>query len=104
MISFSEFKKKQDEVDKYKNSILKLIDEFILLHKDEFIELSKSMISYEKAYDFYNDNRRDNDFTINYYYGGYRTNDIILSHKLYKELQNYMKDPDLYRNTKKYNL
>lgn len=104
MISFDEFVKKSEELKKYKNSILKLIDEFILLNIDEFINLTRAFESFEKTYDFYTDKQLDNMFIICFYYNGYRTYNVKISREIYLKLEEFIKNPSIYRNVNKYNI
>lgn len=106
IISFDKFEKKQKELKNYKKSILKLIDEFIT-NSDEDFQKKHNIIGrpYIGSFDFSIHPKWG--FNIKYNYGDhyiFRTDDIYLDGLEYKKLQEFMKDPELYKNTKKYNI
>lgn len=104
IVSFEEYKKKEKELSEYKNTILKLIDEFIQ-SDDEFRKNYYNRIGdYRYATDFYEDKLRDRGHRIYYISRFGNTDDFVLTHKEYQRLLKFMEDPDLYRNAKKYNL
>lgn len=104
IISFDKFEEKQKELESYKKSILKLIDEFITTDEDvkKIRSISKPYIG---AFDFFVHPKWG--FTIEYNYGSnydINTDNINLTDVEYKRLREFMKDPELYKNTKKYNI
>jgi hypothetical protein len=110
IVTFDGFKEKQKEVDEYKKSILKLIDEFITT--DEYFKknhttmgVSQLLSPYKYSTDFFIDNQRRGDFVVDYCWGTFsKTDQIHFSGLEYKRLQDFMKEPELYRNNRKYNI
>lgn len=104
IISFDKFEEKQKELESYKKSILKLIDEFITT--DAEFNNSRSVDSrYRGSSDFFIDPKWG--FTVVYSYGDnyvYRTDHLNFNGLEYKRLQEFMKNPELYKNMKKYNI
>ena len=106
IVTFDGFNEKQKEVENYKKSILKLIDEFVTTDED-FKKNHINMGSpYKWAIDFYMDNQRRGDFVVDYRWGEPfgRTDQIYFSGLEHQRLKDFMKDPELYRSNKKFNI
>lgn len=104
IITFQGYKDKLEEAEKYKREILKLIDQFVEIEDVELLYKSKPGDIFN-CYDFYIDSQRRGDFVIQYYFGQTpASRELHLTHDQYLKLQEFMKDPDLYKNSKKYNL
>lgn len=103
IVSFEEYSKKEKELENYKKSICKLIDRFIDI--DPEIRKNHSIGKpYKGCFDFYVDNLRRGEFVIKYSYGNYGSDEIALWPSEYKKLKDFMLNPDLYLDSKKYNL
>lgn len=105
IVTFDGFKEKQKEVEEYKKSILKLIDEFVTT--DEDFKRNHTMGKpYKYAIDFYIDYQRRGDFVVNYRWGEPfgRTDQIYFSDLEHQRLKEFMKEPELYRNKNKFNI
>ena len=106
IVTFDGFKEKKKEVEEYKKSICKLIDEFITTDV-EFKKNHKINGTYEYSYDFYDDNLRGGFFTVDYSsdIGVLSSSDqFVFSGLEYRRLKEFMKDPELYRNKNKFNI
>ena len=113
IVSFDGFKKKEEEIKEYKKSICKVIDDFILNDKDfRDVHASYQLEHYINSYDFYFLN---DIFVVRHIYEtpiGNRwpnlnrnsSDNIEFLPNEYEDLKKFMKDPDFYKNTKKYNL
>ena len=120
IVSFDGFKKKEEELKEYKNSILKLIDQFIeyemtvggdFSNHAYYNGLPSTITKYYKATDFYKDGLRDRQFVLNFLfrnnYDSFSHDEIQLNKKEYLDLLEFMKDPETYdinKKTKNYNL
>jgi hypothetical protein len=94
--------KKQDEVKNEKDKVLKLIDEYVLLHEEMWKKWDFED-SYNHAFDFNLFNWDDEKYiSVDYYYDDdEETSDLSLNLNDFLE---FAKDPDLHKNMKKYNL
>jgi len=120
IISFDGFKKKEEELKEYKNSILKLIDQFIeyemtvggdFSNHAYYNGLPSTITKYYKSTDFYKDGLKDRQFVLNFLYrnnyGSIFNDEIEFTYKDHKNLLEFMKDPEAYKlnkKTKNYNL
>lgn len=104
IVSFVEFKNKEKELDEYKVAILKVIDEFIILNIDDLSNNNRYISDFNSAYDFYVDYQRNSDFVVKFIYKDYRQHEIYFTNNQYKQLVEFMEDPELYKSTKQYNL
>ena len=110
IVSFDEFNNKKIELEEYKNSILKMIDEYIMF--DGEFRKKYNILYYLKATDFYFSQKGNHRFTIQFLVGddpdlnkSYHYNsERSIMHSDYKNLQKFMEDPELYKATKNYNL
>ena len=96
-VDVEESKKRIDET---KNKILNLINEYINMNSDYFFEKYGYLIATLKIknFEFYIDK------TPSLSLGQSSFPDVYLKYKDIEDLLNFMKDPDLYRNAKRYNL
>lgn len=102
VVTFEEYNKKEKEAKEYKDKILKLIDDFIKID-EEFSENHIIRTPYKGAIDFYFDNLRGGRFCVTYSVN-WSTDILDFTGKEYKKLLEFMKNPDFYKNLKKYNL
>jgi hypothetical protein len=105
IISFEEFKNKEIELNQYKDSILKMIDEYIIFNAE--FRKKYNIDGYIKSTDFYFSQKSDRKFTIQFFLdpGQFRyQNERSIMHKDYEDLQKFMEDPELYKATKNYNI
>jgi hypothetical protein len=102
IVSFREYSKIDKTLKNYKKSILKVIDEYIN-YNDEFRK-KHDIIGYLYSSDF---DYRNNSIVVTY---RFELTNFEIPYKIYftiaeyNDLKKFMKDPDLYKNTKKYNL
>ena len=106
MLDFNGFKKKQQEVEEYKKSMLKIIDDFILYDEDfRMVHASLQLDRYVKSTDFH---FKANTIIVEYFYFIQHTFNTVDHIEFlpdeYKRLEEFMKNPELYKNKKKYNL
>jgi hypothetical protein len=98
------------ELNEYKDSILKMIDEYIKFNSD--FQKKYNMLHYIRAINFYFSQKSDHRFTIQFLVGddpdlnkSYQYNsERSIMHKDYEDLKKFMEDPELYKATKNYNL
>ena len=104
---FDTYLERKKKLDDYKESILKLIDDFINLNP-EFCKKHGIPENYNKATDFYYPGDPDHIAII--YVSGDGTNRLRRTHTLlvrneeYHDILKFMEDPELYKNMKNYNL
>ena len=111
IVNFEEYKNKQKELDEYKDSILKLIDEYVEFNND--FKERHNILNYIRATDFYFSQKDDRRFKIQFLFGNdpdltagllQYNSEVSIMHSEYKDLQQFMEDPELYKATKKYNV
>jgi len=104
VVTFDEYNKKELELEKYKNMILKLIDEFIILHKDEFSG-NQCIEFFNNSFDYGIDHQHGGSFDVQFFYGTWnRQYDLHFTREQYKNLLEFMKNPEMYKSVHKYNL
>lgn len=105
IVTFDGFKEKQKEVEDYRKSILKLIDDFINTDKD-IIKNHIIREPYKGSTDFFVNDQRGGRLQITYRWGEpfSKTDDIYLDGLESRKLQEFMKDPELYKNQNKFNI
>ena len=88
----------------YKQKILSVIDDFIVYDND-FRE-SHEIKDYKSSFDFYYEkNKKDWLIVVQYYYGEYKRHyQVTFTENEFDELKLFMENPDLYKNSKKYNM
>jgi hypothetical protein len=110
IVSFEEYNKKRRDIADYKKSILEMIDEFVKIHEGikEKIKIRTGGGKYDSAFDFYNSQKGENNFIVHFSYlssyGSTIQNELRFTYKEYQDLLDFMRDPEIYRSAKKYNL
>ena len=102
--TFDDYIKTQDDANNYKKSVLKLIDYYIL-NDDEYVKKHENIVkTYERCFDFYFSN--DNYFVIKHFDRNEDVNMIFfkINSVDYKNLLKFIDNPELYKDTKKFNL
>jgi len=94
IVNFEEYNKKEKELEEYKKSLCKLIDDYILYNK--LIDNE----AYKGCFDYFFD--QHGKFTIHYKEMFYYSQQFVIDS--YMDLKKFVEDPELYKNTKKYNL
>lgn len=103
-VSFQKYNNKKKELTDYKNSICKVIDQFIM-NDDQFKKNHNNtpVREYDKSFNFY-ENQREY-FVVQFTYGKYfRYHEVEFDPDEFKRLLDFMKDPNLHINTNKFNL
>ena len=96
----------QKKLDKTKEKILPLIDQWMKLNKDKWNEWGLG--NYEYAFDFYN--KDENTINLEFVSKIYKKDEdeeaetIIIAGEDMQDFLEFMDHPDLYADTKKYNL
>ena len=89
-----------------KNKILTLINEYINMNSDYFLEKYGYLVATLKIknFEFYIDKTPSLSLCYSYAILANPEDNIYLKYKDIEDLLNFMKDPDLYRSMKKYNI
>jgi hypothetical protein len=102
IVTFDEYSKKEKETNDYKVKILKVIDDFINTDT-EFLKNHLIREPYKGSTDFYFDDLRGGGFVVNFR-DNWSTDTVEFTGNEYKRLLEFMKNPELYKTSKKYNL
>ena len=110
VVSFQGYIKKEHELKKYKESVCKVIDDFILNDNHFQKDHNDSPIrDYHHSFDFHMNDKYG--FGIYYFYCPdsrdkihLRQHDITFTPEEFKRLKTFMKDPKLFKGVNKYNL
>lgn len=106
IVSFDKFKKKELEFKRVKKSILNLINDFIN-NDTEFLNNHHVRQPYLGVSDFEFNKIKEDELLIVYRYGTapfIRNHEIVFFEDEYERLQQFMKDPDMYKKSQKYNI
>jgi len=102
-VSFQGYNKKKKELNDYKNSVCKVIDQFVM--NDENFKKNHNntpVRDYNKSFNFYNLREY---FVVQFTYSKYfRQYKIEFEPAEFRRLLDFMKDPNLHINTNKFNL
>jgi len=103
IVDFKGYNKKKIELSEYKDSVCKVIDDFIfhdsLFKKEHY---NSPLRDFNRSFDFYMHNRR---FVVQYYFGDdIHQHEITFTSDEYKRLEEFMKNPSLYKSTQDYNI
>ena len=101
-----DFDKLKSSVEKRNESLKSLLERYLVLNPDLLEEYDNDVIIVTEWY--FNIVNPGYKFGINYYYEGVDYSDEVrdcsLNKEQYEDLLEFFKNPDLYENTKKYNL
>jgi len=104
IVSFKEYNKKGRDLSHYKVKILSVIDDFIIYDND-FRERN-TIKDYKSSFDVYY-KKMKNDWVnvVQYYYGEHkRQYEVTFTKDEFDKLKIFMENPELYKNSKNYNL
>lgn len=95
--SFEDYSSTKKEILEYKKSAMKIIDDFVNLYL-------KHIKKYKECTDFFE--TRDNKFIVSYIntYNDSNTITFDIGDETYEKLINFLDNPQLYKNQKKFNI
>ena len=97
---FQELSELKSEIKATEESLFSALDTYLKLHPDLLEENEKEF--YIKSFDY--DTNQYRRLIIEYYDGENDVFETSLNSKEFEDFLEFLKDPDLYKNSKKYNL